>query len=87
MKRNTIIIVLAFMLFLGAFIQSCVSAKIADKGGSQLWTENCQRCHNAPSSAAFSNMQWELVMAHMKTRATLTDDQYKKILEFLKAGD
>ena len=87
MRRNTIIIMVALILVVGVIIQSCVSSKITDKGGSQLWTENCQRCHNSPSSSAFTNSQWDLVMAHMKTRATLTDDQYKKILEFLKTGD
>jgi hypothetical protein len=86
MKRNTILI-LVLVITAGLYIQSCVSTKVSDKSGSQLWTENCQRCHNSPPSSAFTNTQWELVMTHMKNRATLTDDQYKKVLDFLKEGD
>jgi hypothetical protein len=87
MKRNTILILFMLITTAGLIIQSCVSTKVSDKSGSQLWSENCQRCHNSPPSSAFTNTQWELVMTHMKNRATLTDDQYKKILDFLQAGD
>jgi cytochrome c1 len=67
-------------------INSCAAtADIAAKSGSQLWGENCIRCHNAPSSADYSGAQWETIGMHMKLRANLTDDETKKIVAFLKS--
>lgn len=87
MKRNTIIVVLLITAVVGILIQSCVSAKVTDKSGTQLWGENCRRCHNTPPSSAFTNTQWEVVNTHMRQRAMLTETEYKKILEFMQAGD
>src|SRR5207249_6884326 len=58
----------------------------ADKGGAQLWAENCIRCHNIRSPSNYSPAQWEVVMMHMRVRANLTPEEHKKILEFLKSG-
>ena len=87
MKRNTIIISVAVLLTIGISIVSCVSTKITDKSGTQLWSENCQRCHNTPPSSAFTNTQWEVINTHMRQRAMLTEDEYKKITEFMQQGD
>ena len=87
MKRNTIIISIAVLLTTGISIVSCVSTKITDKSGTQLWSENCQRCHNTPPSSAFTNTQWEVINTHMRQRAMLTEDEYKKITEFMQQGD
>ncbi len=59
----------------------------ADKGGSQLWAENCARCHNIRSPSSYSDAEWEVVMHHMRVRASLTPLEAAKILEFLKAGN
>lgn len=87
MKRNTIIIIFSLVTVGVLIVQSCVSTKITDKSGTQLWSENCQRCHNTPPSSAFTNMQWEIINTHMRQRAMLTDDEYKKITEFMQAGE
>ena len=87
MKRNTIIISTAAVITLFGLIVSCVTAKVSDKSGTQLWSENCQRCHNAPSSAAFSNAQWGIINTHMRQRAMLTEEEYKKITEFMQQGE
>ena len=87
MKRNTILIIFFLLALGGVIIQSCVSTKITDKSGTQLWSENCQRCHNTPPSSAFTNTQWEVITTHMKQRAMLTDTESKKIIEFMQAGD
>ncbi len=64
---------------------SCTaSQKVKDKSGAQLWSENCQRCHNTPSPATFSAEQWETVGMHMQSRALLTETEKEKIVEFLK---
>ena len=57
-----------------------------EKGGAQLWAENCVRCHNIRSPSSLSPAQWEVAMMHMRVRVNLTPEEHKKILEFLKAG-
>lgn len=87
MKRNTIILLAGSTLSLAALITSCVTAKVSDKSGTQLWSENCQRCHNTPPSSAFTNTQWEVINTHMRQRAMLTEEEFKKITEFMQQGD
>lgn len=68
-------------------ITSCVeSRKITEKSGIQLWSENCQRCHNTPSPSSFSASQWETIGMHMQSRALLTGNEKDKIIDFLKSS-
>jgi len=85
-KNITYIVTLAFsVLVVTTTMHSCVaSQKVAAKPGVQLWAENCQRCHNTPSASTFSPEQWETIGMHMQTRALITEDEKKKIVEFLK---
>ena len=62
------------------------TASATQKGGAELWAENCVRCHNIRSPSSYSPAQWDVVMMHMRVRANLTPEEHKKILEFLKAG-
>ena len=57
------------------------------KGGAQLWTENCVRCHNIRSPSTYSDAEWDVTMHHMRIRANLTADEHKKILAFLKSAN
>jgi len=57
-----------------------------EKGGTQLWAENCQRCHTMRSPSEYSGAKWEVVMQHMRVIANLTPEEHKQILEFLKSG-
>jgi cytochrome c5 len=57
------------------------------KGGSQLWSENCARCHNMRSPSSYSDAEWETVMFHMRVRARLTPAEDKAITEFLKSAN
>ena len=63
-----------------------VTSAPVGKSGAQLWSEQCQRCHNVPSPSSYSAAQWEVAMLHMRIRANLTPEQHQKILEFLKSG-
>ena len=56
------------------------------KSGTQLWSENCTRCHYARPPGYYSGAQWTLVMHHMRSRANLTGEEERKILAFLQAG-
>jgi hypothetical protein len=66
-------------------ISSCAPTKeIAEKSGAQLWGENCNRCHSAPSQDQYSKDQWAIVGTHMKLKAGITNDEMNKIVGFLK---
>src|SRR5204863_455128 len=41
-------------------------------GGQQLWSMNCQRCHNMRSPIMYSNAQWDVIVHHMRVRANIT---------------
>ncbi len=86
MKKTIIIIVAIFnnLLLITAMYSCQVSHKVISKSGVQLWAENCQRCHNTPSSASFSPEQWETIGMHMQTRSLITNEERNKIVEFLK---
>jgi hypothetical protein len=86
MKKITEITI-ALLALIGAsiFIYGCSATQsIASKTGSQLWGENCIRCHNAPPSSDYTAAQWEVICMHMKVRANLTEDETNKIMAFLK---
>ena len=57
------------------------------KGGSQLWAENCVRCHNIRSPSSYGDAEWEVAMHHMRIRANLTTEEHRKVLEFLKSAN
>ena len=75
-------------IFVAIIINGCATqAKIAsEKTGSQLWGQNCSRCHNAPPVSTYSSDQWEVLALHMKVRAMIHDRDIKKIEGFLKEG-
>ncbi len=85
---KNIIIILIFIISGSALVlNSCAPTKeIADKSGAQLWGENCNRCHNAPSMDQYSKDQWSIIGNHMKLKATLTDEEVKKIVAYLQTG-
>lgn len=92
MKNKSIILSVAVLAViicsLSAILFGCATpAMIASKSGTQLWGENCQRCHNTPSPTAFNDEHWEVVGMHMKVRANLTETEKDKIIEFLKSAN
>ncbi len=79
----------AFLVTIAAVLATsgCSSIPAGSKGGSQLWAENCGRCHNIRSPSTYSDIEWQVVLHHMRVRANLTAEEHKKILEFLKASN
>jgi mono/diheme cytochrome c family protein len=78
--------------FLALLLAGCASTRTGDsayleKGGAQLWGENCVRCHNAPDPPSFGDVEWETIGMHMRIRANLTDSEVNKIVEFLKLAN
>ncbi|HLY68593.1 MAG TPA: cytochrome c [Puia sp.] len=85
-RKMSVITVILFCLtiIVTSMIGCKASQVVSQKTGVQLWTENCQRCHNTPSPSSFSAEQWETIGMHMQTRALLTNEERDKIVEFLK---
>ena len=82
--------ILAIIGFIATATISCSperAALVENKPGVQLWGENCTRCHNTPSPAAFNDTDWTTIEMHMKVRANLTALESKKIFEFIKSAN
>lgn len=67
--------------------QGCTVTKITERSGVQLWSENCVRCHATPPPNVYSDEQWDVISTHMRVRASLTEDETQKILEFIKSAN
>jgi cytochrome c5 len=63
-----------------------VSRSQNEPSGEELWSNNCQRCHNLQSPAMYSPAQWEIIVHHMRIRANLTGADQRAIAEFLKSS-
>lgn len=62
-------------------------AKKTEKGGAQLWADNCMRCHNYRQPLERSDREWDTIVHHMRVRANLPAEQARLILRFLKAAN
>lgn len=58
-----------------------------EKSGAQLWGETCNRCHLAPSPAAYNDSDWATISLHMRIRANLSEQEISKIKEFLQSAN
>ncbi|MDB5355229.1 MAG: cytochrome c, class [Phycisphaerales bacterium] len=57
------------------------------KTGSQLWAENCTRCHYSRPPTQYSAQQWDVIVTHMRLRADLTGQETREITKFLQASN
>lgn len=87
-KVKHIYIFAALLMMTTAFMNACkVPEDIALKSGAQLWGENCNRCHNAPDPATYSDDQWDVIVEHMRQKALLTDTEIAKVRDFMKSAN
>ena len=72
----------------GASAEAALSSiPIRERGGAQLWGDNCARCHNSRSPSEFTDEQWEVIAHHMRVRANLTAYEHEMILKFLQSAN
>jgi hypothetical protein len=57
------------------------------KAGSELWADNCTRCHNVRPPDYYSDAQGDVIVHHMRLRANLTGQEARAIAQFLKASN
>jgi cytochrome c553 len=79
------VLFIAFSICLTVITSCAVSEKVKSKTGTQLWGENCGRCHNAPGPGEFSASNWDIIGRHMRVRTNITAEEERKIIEYLKA--
>lgn len=59
---------------------------ITGPGGEELWSNNCQRCHNMRSPSMYTPAQWNVIVHHMRVRANITGAEQRAISDFLKSA-
>lgn len=62
------------------------SESSAGLSGEELWSNNCQRCHNLRSPAMQTPVQWQVIVHHMRVRANITGADARAIADFLKSA-
>ena len=83
--KKLIILIALIISGCAILLDSCAPTKdIAEKSGAQLWGENCNRCHNAPSQEQYSKDQWNIIGNHMKLKAGITNEEMTKIVAYLR---
>ena len=87
MKKLTVILSVAALTAIGAYMSGCKSTAITGRSGAQIWGENCIRCHNTPAPDTFSDVEWDVALLHMQIRGNLTADEATKVLEFMKSAN
>jgi hypothetical protein len=58
----------------------------AGLSGEELWSNNCQRCHNLRSPAMQTPVEWQIIVHHMRVRANITGSDARAIADFLKSA-
>jgi hypothetical protein len=52
--------------------------------GAELYSMNCNRCHQERYPTERTAAQWRTVLLHMRVRANLPDQQARIILQYLQ---
>ena len=71
----------------GGTVSTSTTESSTQLSGQELWSMNCQRCHNMRSPVMYTNAQWEVIVHHMRVRANLTGADARAIADFLKSGE
>jgi hypothetical protein len=66
--------------------QPTAATTTAARGRTQMWAENCNRCHNARPASWYSRREWAVAMHHMQVRGYLTGEETRGITEFFGAA-
>lgn len=53
--------------------------------GAQVYAGSCSRCHNARAPSERSDREWDVIVAHMRTRGNLTGREARAVLHFLQS--
>ncbi len=59
----------------------------SELSGSQLWEQNCARCHYMRGPRWYNDVEWDVAMLHMRIQTNLTGQEHRAILKFLQAAN
>ena len=62
------------------------NTSVIELSGEEVWSMNCQRCHNIRPPTMYSAAQWEVIVHHMRVRANITGAEQRAVAEFLKSS-
>lgn len=88
MQRVSILLAISASLLFGC-VGTDEGTPVADastSAGAKLWAENCIRCHNLRPPDSYSDVEWRIIVHHMRVRANLTAEEHRAILGFLTQG-
>lgn len=57
------------------------------KGRAQIWGENCGHCHGIRPATEFSDVNWEIIIFHMRIHAGFTEAQAKAVREIMQSSN
>lgn len=78
------IVAMAGALFLALpAVASAQAAGMAE--GARAYSNNCTRCHNVRPPAERTDLQWRIIVNHMRARANLTRTQAESVMVYLQA--
>jgi len=55
--------------------------------GSELWAQNCGRCHNFRGPQEFNDSQWNIIVNHMRVIGGIPGNQARAIIKFLQEAN
>lgn len=59
-------------------------ANNGELSGSDLWAQNCGRCHNYRGPQEFNDYQWAIIVSHMRIIGGIPAAQARAITKFLQ---
>jgi len=89
------LIKLSSFILIGIAITLIIMSKIGyaeDKNetelsGSDLWAQNCGRCHNFRGPQEFNDSQWNIIVNHMRVIGGIPGNQARAIIKFLQEAN
>jgi len=61
--------------------------KETELSGSDLWAQNCGRCHNFRGPQEFNDSQWNIIVNHMRVIGGIPGNQSRAIIKFLQEAN
>ena len=58
-------------------------AATPENTGKKIYTGKCARCHKLYDASKYDERTWDSWMQKMKSKAKLSDDQYRQLLEYI----
>lgn len=79
-----LIIVFTTMIRVGYTQESNADNSGNKLSGAKLWAQNCGRCHNMRGLQEYNDVQWDIIVAHMRQIGGLPGAQARAITKFLQ---